>query len=232
MDRSPPCILVVEDEANIRSLLQRVLRGDGYEVEVCPSGEMALDFLKREPFDLLIVDIRLPGMTGIELLRRLRRSGSSIQVIVITGHASVETAVQALRGEAFDYLVKPFALNELRETVRQAIQTRPVPTPRPDVVCWRDLVINLTARKVWVGEREVELTNTEFEVLACLAGELGTVVPIEKLLRDVWSPDPSNHPSIRTVRSHIRRLRRKLGDNPRNPRFILNVWGLGYQLGK
>lgn len=232
MERSPPRILVVEDETHICTLLQRVLRGDGYDVQTCPSGELALEFLKQQPFDLLIVDIRLPGMTGIELLRRLRRVGSTIRVILITGHASVETAIQALRGEAFDYLVKPFALNELREVVRQAIETRPVVAPRPDVVYWQDLMVNLTARRVWVGEREVRLTHTEFELLACLAGEMGSVVPTEKLIEVVWNSAAVNRQSICTLRSYIRRLRRKLGDDASHPRFIWNIWGVGYQFGR
>jgi len=225
-------ILVVDDELDTRTLIADVLEEEGYDVRTCATAEQALALLDQEPFDLILSDIKMPGIDGIELLRRVRARGLDTFVILITAYASVETAVQALRGEAFDYLTKPFSLAELRQRVRHALRAKEEPHLRRHTVeHFEDLSIDYHARRVWVGEREVKLSNLEFRVLAYFFECLGRPVSSEELLREVWSVAAPGEYSSEGVRSLVHRLRRKLGDDGRRPRYIKNVWGVGYQLG-
>jgi DNA-binding response OmpR family regulator len=225
-------ILIVDDDVETCVLITDILEEDGYEIRFCVRGEEALDALKREHFDLVLTDIKMPRITGIDLLLHVRRMDLETEVILMTAYASLQTAVQALRGEAFDYLVKPLSLSELRQRVRQAMQTRPSATRRRAVMHCDDLSIDHNARRVWKGECEIKLTRLEFDVLAYLFGHQGCAVSRQRLLQEVWGCDASGERSIATVRSCIRRLRRKLKDDADNPHYIYNVWGVGYQLGE
>jgi two-component system response regulator ResD len=225
-------VLVVDDDADTCMLITDVLEEDGYEVRTCSSAEEALGIFRQEKFDLILSDIRMPEVTGLDLLRRIRRGGSHTKVILMTAYASVQTAVQAIRGEAFDYLVKPFSLNELRLQVRQALEARASEQPRHDVIHYENLSIDHSARRVWLDGGEVVLTAKEFDVLAYLADQIGCAVSLTKLLQEVWICTEPDDRTIATVRSCVRRLRQKLGDDARNPRFIFSAWGVGYQLGK
>jgi DNA-binding response OmpR family regulator len=224
-------VLVVDDDADTCMLITDVLEEDGYVVRTCSSGEQALDIVRQERFDLILSDIRMPEITGLDLLRRLRREGSNTKVILMTAYASVQTAVQALRGEAYDYLVKPFSLNELRQQVRHALEARSSEQLRHDIIHYETLSIDLSARRVWLEGMEVLLTPKEFDVLAYLANQRGCAVSATKLLEEVWPCAERDERAIATVRSCVRRLRQKIRDDARNPRFIFNAWGVGYQFG-
>lgn len=224
-------VLVVDDDQDTRELVVDVLRQEGYQIRSCATGEQAVALLAQETFDLILSDIKMPGITGVELLRHVRARGLDTIVILMTAYASVETAVQALRGEAFDYLIKPFSLPELRQRVRHALRIRNEPRVRHTVEHYQDLSIDYQARRVWVGEREVKLSNLEFRVLAYFFECMGRPVYPEELLDRVWSVAAPEECSSEGVRSMVHRLRRKLGDDGRNPRYIKNVWGVGYQLG-
>ncbi len=212
-------------------MVEEALEEEGYEVTICYSGSDALNLLERETFDLILSDIKMPRVTGIDLLRRVRQGGLSTRVILMTAYASVSTAIQALRGEAFDYLIKPFSLRELRQRVRQAIELSVSSRPRHDVMHCDGLSIDLNARRVWVNGREAMLTRLEFDILAYLFGRRGCAVSLEELLHDVWRCDNPDEGSLTAVRSCVHRLRQKIEDDVRSPRFILNIWGIGYQLG-
>jgi DNA-binding response OmpR family regulator len=232
LDQPSVRVLIVDDDLDTCALVEDILDEEGYKVTACHSGIDALSLLEQEPFDLILSDIKMPRVTGTDLLRYVRRKGLDTQVILMTAYASVSTAIQALRGEAFDYLIKPFSLNELRQRVRQAIELRVAKQPRHDVMYYEDLSMDFNARRVWAEGHEVLLTRLEFDILAYLFDHRGCAVSLEDLLREVWGCDDPDERSLATVRSCVRRLRQKIENDTHNPRFVLNVWGVGYQLGK
>jgi DNA-binding response OmpR family regulator len=231
VDQSAKRILVVEDDADTCALISDILEEDGYQIHSLMCAEEALGVLKQEQFDLVLSDIKLPRTSGIDLLLHMRRMRLDTPVILMTAYASLHTAVQALRGEAFDYLIKPFSLDELRQRVRHALQTQ-LSAARHAVLHYRDLMVDQNARRVWMGEREVKLTRLEFDVLAYLLEHQGCAASWQELIEQVWGCSGSNERSIATVRSCIRRLRQKIEDDAHDPQYILNVWGVGYQLGE
>jgi two-component system response regulator VanR len=230
LDPSSRQILIVDDDPDTCALIADVLRDEGYVVQPYLSGETALKSLERHRYDLILSDIRMPRITGIDLLLHVRRKQLGTEVILMTAYASLETAIQALQGEAFDYLIKPFSLPELRRRVREALERMPGEEASTGVIRLGDLTIDLNARRVWNGDREVELTRREYEVLAYLVVRRGCVVPSEDLIEKLWD-EKVNERTSSTLRSCIRRLRDKLGDDAQNPRYVKTVWGIGYQMG-
>lgn len=228
MAQSSKRILVVDDDPDTCALIVDVLTEDGYTVCSCLSGERALEALRQERFDLVLADIKMPRVSGFDLLGRIRDTGRDTKVIMMTAYASTESVIQALRNEASDYFVKPFSLADLRSRVHEALPEE----PGEGGLCYLDLRIVLDARRVWVGEREVELTRQEFDLLAYLFERLGCTVTWQELLERVWGIYEPKKENVGTLRSCIRRLRQKLGDDARNPRYIFNRWGEGYRLGE
>jgi DNA-binding response OmpR family regulator len=227
--RSCRRILVVDDDPDTCALIVDALKEEGYTISPYLNGERAREALERERFDLILADIKMPRVTGLDLLHYVRQMGLDTKFILMTAYASLETAIQALRGEAFDYLTKPFPLSELRQRVHEALPDSEQPGQG---LVYDDLRIDLNTRRVWHCQDEVELTRQEFDVLACLFQEQGCTVGWRELLQRVWGyTDPSKE-NIGTLRSCIRRLRLKLGDDGRHPRYIVNKWGEGYRLGQ
>jgi two-component system response regulator VanR len=222
-------ILVVDDDADTCTLIADILEDEGYRVHPCLTGERAIESLNHEQYDLILSDIKMPRVTGIDLLLHVRRMEIPTEVILMTAYASLQTAIEALRGEAFDYLVKPFSLNDLRQRVRQALEQ--VPDEPRGVHHFGKLTVDLNARRVYVNEREVHLTRREFDVLAYLVGKQSHVVPWEELFEKVWDRE-IDEGSNNAVRGIIRRLRQKLGDDAQEPAYIKTVWGVGHQLGE
>ena len=227
MTELPKRILVVDDDSDTCVLIMAVLEKDGHSLKLCMSGEEARDALEHERFDLILADIKMPRITGMDLLSYVRGMNLDTKFILMTAYASLDTAIQALRGEAFDYLIKPFSLTDLRRRVQQALDES-----KGKALCYLDLCINLNARRAWVGEREIELTRQEFGVLACLFEQQGCTVTWQELLQRVWDYRQPEKGDLNTLRSCIRRLRQKIGDDARSPRYILNRWGEGYRLGE
>jgi len=221
-------VLVVDDDKEICALISDILEDDGYYVCPCLTGEAALDVLTRDHFDLVLSDIKMPRVSGIELLLHIRRMNLDTQVILMTAYASVNSVIQALRGAAFDYLVKPFSLSELRQCVHQALEREPG-QPYGGVVYIDDLGVDLNARRVWQGDKQVELTRREFDVLVYLVTNRGRTVPWEELIQKVWAVEADTR-TAGTLRSCIRRLRTRLGDDAAGPRYIQNIWGVGYRV--
>lgn len=223
-------ILVVDDDADTCALIADILEDDGFRVRACLTGESAIAALKEEPYSLVLSDIRMPRVTGIDLLLYVRRMGLDTEVILMTAYASLQTAVQAVRGEAFDYLIKPFSLNDLRRRVREAMDRRPGEHPTTGVVHKDNLTVDLNSRRVWLNDVEIEVTRREFDVLAYLLVERGRVVPWEELIKKLWDDEPDERTAA-TLRSCVRRLRQKLSDDAGDPRYVKNVWGVGYSIG-
>jgi two-component system response regulator VanR len=221
-------VLVVDDEPDTRVLIWDILSEEGYEVHLCSGGEQALERLERRSFDLILADIKMPGMDGMELLTRARAKAPNTRVIMMTAYASIDTAIQAIREQAFDYLVKPFDLDDFRQRVSRALDSKNLSA----VMHYRDLTIDRQARWVWVADRKVSLTRLEFNTLAYLFEHAGYAVSTEDLLQDVWECEDTEERSVATVKSCVSRLRKKIGDDANDPRYIFNVWGVGYRLGE
>jgi len=227
----PGRVLVVDDDSDILQLIVEVLQDDGLQAQPCADGDRALKLLKQEAFDLVLADIKMPRMTGTDLLFQIRNLGLDTKVILMTAYASLETALQAVRGDAFDYLVKPFTLKELRRRVRHALQM-PKPAARlHETETYMDLTLDEDARKVRKRGREVPLTRLEFNVLAHLFRAQGQVVSVEELLQQNWPRQHALERNPSAVKSCIFRLRKKIEDDPCQPVYIHNVWGRGYQFG-
>jgi two-component system response regulator VanR len=223
-------ILIVDDDPDTCALIADILTDDGYRVQTCLSGESAIAALKQGTFRLVLSDIKMPRVTGIDLLLYVRRMELDTDVILMTAYASLQTAIQAVRGEAFDYLVKPFSLNDLRQRVREALDRQPGEKRTTGVIHQSDLTVDLNSRRAWCNETEIALTRREFDVLAYLLIENGRVVPWEELIERLWDDEPDER-TAGTLRSCIRRLRHKLDDDADSPRYIKNIWGVGYTVG-
>lgn len=232
MDQSPGRVLVVDDDSDTLQLIVEVLEEDGLNAQPCSDGERALRLLKQESFDLVLADIRMPRMTGTELLFQMRNLGLDTKVILMTAYATLETAVQAVRGDACDYMIKPFSLKELRRQVRRALEIPTQAVRLHEVLTYRDLTLDQDARKLRNAGREIALTRLEFNVLAHLFRSKGQVVSAEELLLQNWPRQHAHDRSLTAVKSCIFRLRQKIENDPRHPVYIRNVWGTGYQFGE
>ncbi len=228
MARFSKRVLVVDDEPDTRDLIWDILSDEGYEVDLCANGEQALTTLERKQFDLILADIKMPGMSGMELLTKVHAIAPDAKVILMTAYASLDTAIQAVREQAFDYLKKPFDLDQFRQRVQEAVEGQSPPV----TMHYLDLTINRQTRWAWVSKRKIKLTRLEFNVLAHLFIHRGHAVSHEELLREVWECDDTDERTVATVKSCVSRLRRKLGDDASAPRYIFNVWGVGYRLGE
>lgn len=226
-------VLAVEDEPLVRGLIVSVLQLEGYEVVEAADALTAVRVIAESPPDLVLLDLGLPGASGLELLAHLRRDGD-VPVIILTGAGSEEQRIAGLKEGADDYVVKPFSPGELVariETIlRRAQRTEAPEAPPADdaAVRFDGLVVDPRAREVHVEGRKVDLTAREFDLLHYLAGAPRQVFSREQLLRNVWGSstewqDPA------TVTEHVRRVRRKIEQDPDVPRWLMTVRGVGYR---
>ena len=221
-------ILVVDDEAGIRELVGAYLRNEGFEVDESADGEDALDRFRRTPPDLIVLDLRLPGIDGLDVLRQIRRT-SSVYVIVLTARSDETDTLIGLELGADDYITKPFSPRELVARVRAVLRRRRDDELEADEMMRFDgLVIDVDRREVAVDGEPVELTHLEFELLAAMAGSPGRVFTRRQLIERIWGWD--FYGDERIVDVHVRNLRKALGDPADQPRFIGTVRGVGYKL--
>ena len=216
-------ILVVEDEKSIADFVRRGLVLTGYEVDVAYDGEAALSLARERMPDLVILDLMLPGIDGVEICRRLR-AASDVPVIVLTARDSVADKVQGLDAGADDYLTKPFAFDELVARVRAALRRR---APSPDVLTLGDLVIRPASREVERAGRRIELTTREYDLLEYLARNAGRVVDKQAIFEKVWGYDFEGESD--TIKVYVSYLRKKL-NGPGERDLIRAVRGVGYIL--
>ncbi len=223
-------VLVVDDEPQIRRALRLVLRANGYEVSEVGTGEGALDALAIQQFELMILDLILPDMDGVEVCRRLRE-WSRLPVVVLSAHGEEEIKVRALDEGADDYVTKPFSAPELLARMRSAMRRAAVTTaPTTPVVrsAGGEVEIDLVRRQVTRAGQEVHLTPTEYDLLRVLTTEVGRVITHGNLLRSVMGRGYED--ATGTLRVHVASLRKKLEVNPARPRIILTEPGIGYRL--
>lgn len=214
-------ILVVDDEPPIVKLIRGYLEREGWGVIVAADGWQGLEVIRREKPDVVVLDLMLPGLDGIEVCRQLRTFSSAF-VIMLTAKSEEVDKLVGLAVGADDYMTKPFSPRELVARIKAILRRA-----RTSTVLASGLDLDVAGRIARVDGREVELTRTEFEILAALACEPGTVVDRAALLASVWGPGYSDD---HLVDVHVANLRRKLGDNPDDARFIETVRGFGYRL--
>ncbi len=218
-------ILVVEDEREIARMVQAYLIREGYQVEVAFDGESGWHKFHALKPDLVILDIMLPGMNGLELAQRIRRE-SAVPIIMLTARAEEADRVAGLEMGADDYVVKPFSLRELAARVR-AVLRRVEGVVGGEVLHAGPLTVDLAAREARFAGKLLDLTPTEFDLLAVLARHPGRVFTRRELLQALRDRTYATIP--RTVDSHIKNLRRKIEPDPENPVYILTVHGVGYK---
>src|SRR5690242_8715969 len=223
-DQAGGRVLIVEDDIDIADVLRRSLRNEGYEVRTSADGIEALDVAAGFVPDLVVLDLGLPGLDGVEVCRRLR-SESDVPILMLTARAETEDRVTGLDSGADDYLPKPFERSELLARIRALLRRRP-PRGSASIVVG-DLMLNPDTREVKRGDREIELTNREFELLEYLARNQKLVVSRERLLEDVWGYDPFEQTN--TIDVFISNLRRKL-ESGGEPRLLHTKRGAGYVL--
>jgi two-component system copper resistance phosphate regulon response regulator CusR len=218
-------ILVVEDEAKVANALREGLQGEGYDAVVARTGEEGFFRASAETFDLIVLDVMLPGRNGFEILRTLREKGGATPVLVLTARDAVEDRVVGLDSGADDYLVKPFAFAELLARIRALLRRG-----RPDQALRLQagpLEMDLLTRRVLRGDRELHLTTREYDLLQYLMRHHGHLVSREMLAQDVWKEEVRATPLDNVIDVHMARLRRKVDPVPL-PRLIHTVRGVGF----
>jgi DNA-binding response OmpR family regulator len=215
-------VLLAEDDASISEPLARALRREGYEVEVREDGPTALDAGNAGGIDLVVLDLGLPGMDGLEVARRLRAEGHTVPILILTARADEVDTVVGLDAGADDYVTKPFRLAELLARVRALLRRGTA-----EGSAAHGVRIDPDARRAWHGEVELDLTTKEFDLLWILLRDAGKVVTREQIMREVW--DAKWWTSTKTLDMHISWLRRKLGDDAHSPRYITTVRGVGFR---
>jgi DNA-binding response OmpR family regulator len=253
-------ILIVDDEDNIRTGLRAVLTKDGHEVKDVASGEEALPVLERFPCEVAIVDIRMPGMSGVDLLHEIRSRWPFLSVVLLTGHGTLDTAMAAIKEGAHDYLLKPAQADAIRKAVASALTTTrrnreqaqlmeslrsglqrlgelpadPAQTPAQELerraIVVGDLVINVQAYEVRRDEELISLTPSEFQLLVVLASRPGEVIDYVSLVKMSLEYEAEPWEAKELIKRHVFALRKKIEPDPSSPRYIQNVRGIGYRL--
>ena len=214
-------VLLAEDDPAISEPLARALRREGYDVDVREDGAEALEGAKDNP-DLVLLDLGLPKVDGLEVCRRLRAEGRTIPVLILTARADEVDTVVGLDAGADDYVTKPFRLAELLARVRALLRRNSSDIPTGELVR-----IDSDGRRAWFRGQELQLTAKEFDLLRVLVREQGKVVSREQLMREIW--DTAWFGSTKTLDMHISVLRRKLGDDASHPSYITTIRGVGFR---
>jgi two-component system response regulator MprA len=220
-------ILVVDDDSHITSALRRTLAYEGYQVSVAVNGAEALSIARTKPPDVVILDLMLPGVDGLEVCRRLRASGDAVAVLMLTARDAIADRVAGLETGADDYLVKPFALEELLARIKALLRRRNPPGVAREVLCFADLELDTATRQARRGMRTIELSTTEYELLTLFLRNPRVVLTRIVLMDRIWGRDFEGGPNVLEV--YIGHLRSKL-EQQGEKRLIQTVRGAGYVL--
>ena len=218
-------ILIVDDEPLIVKGLKFSLEQEGYETDCAYNGEEALEKYHRGSFDIILLDVMLPGISGTEVCHRIRQE-SMIPIIMLTAKSADEDKIEGLTEGADDYLTKPFNVVELKARMKNLLRrTEGTPLPQSDVITAKELVIDKAKRTVTANGTDIDLTAKEFDILVLLITNPGKVFRREDLLELIWKDYSGD---IRTVDVHIRRLRQKIEGDQNAPEYVYTKWGVGY----
>lgn len=230
-------VLIVEDSRPMQRTLRRLFESDSLQVQVAPDGPSGLELFRRQLPCVVVLDLKLPGISGKELCREFKSFAASVPIVVLSANSEVEDKVLLLELGADDYVTKPFSPKELLARVRRAMRrSEPFPqttsqmTTKPmtrEILIFGDARVDFTSMEATRAGKPITLTTQEFKLLKYLASSPGRVISREELLNEVWGYQ--NYPSTRTVDNHILRLRQKLEPEPASPRFLLTMHGAGYK---
>jgi DNA-binding response OmpR family regulator len=227
-------VLVVEDERNIRDLVCLHLGVEGLSCVAAASGIEAMEYARSQPFDLMVLDLMLPGLDGLSVCRAVRRDtiNRDVPILMLTARREEADTVLGLESGADDYLTKPFGVRELVARARALLRRGPRAAAAPagdgsKPLAYRDIGIDPARRRVRIGDRDVDLTAQEFQLLYVLLSNPGIVFSREALLQRVWKDD--TFVTVRSVDTLVKRLRRKIEADSANPSVVLTVWGTGYK---
>jgi len=227
---TPPTIrvLVVDDEQAIRRALRTPLTELGFEMSEAPRGEIALDMLRSEQFDAVLLDVNMPGIGGIETLRRMRTMVPRMPILMLTVRDREEEKVNALELGADDYVTKPFGVRELVARIRAAVRRVHAPVRAEDALIEIGEIVLVPARRsVTKRSQPIHLTRKEFDILHCLMSRAGRVVTYARLLTAVWGADCREE--VEYLRTFVRQLRKKIEDDPAHPLYLLTDIYVGYR---
>jgi len=232
-DSTPLHLLVVDDDDRIRGLLQKFLCRNGYIVSMAADAARARRLLQGLEFDLIVLDVMMPGEDGVSLVRSLRAEGQTVPVLLLTARGEAENRIDGLEAGADDYLVKPFDPRELLLRINAILRRRPQPL-KPTMVPGRSLILGplryeIERGEMWMGDLQVRLTSTEAALMRIFAASPGEVLTREALVAEMGA-DEGQSASERAVDVQITRLRRKLEADPRQPRYLQTIRGEGYRL--
>jgi len=225
---SRPTILVVEDEELMRRVLHVALRNQGYDVVDAATGNQALQRIRAHPPDVIILDLGLPDMDGVQVASQVREE-HQIPIIVLSARGEEKHQIRALDAGANDYVTKPFREGELMARIRAALRSASH-VPDRNVLRVGELRIDALQRRVFLKGTEVTLTPTEFKLLHVLVGEAGRVLSHSHLLREVWGP--SHADELQYLRVYVKQLRKKIEDDPAQPQRLLTTPGVGYRFAR
>jgi two-component system KDP operon response regulator KdpE len=222
----PPRILIVDDEPNILGTLAPLLRARGYEVFTAMNGRAAIEAADRDKPDLIVLDLGLPDLDGVEVCRQVR-GGSTVPIVVLSARGAEGDKVRALDVGADDYVTKPFGAEELLARIRAALRRSDAPSPPSEPIVRGSLVIDRERFRVLRDDEEVRLTPKEFELLTYLAQHPGRVLTHRTILKAIWGPNAVDQPEH--LRVLVGSLRKKIEANPSTPRYILTEPWVGYR---
>ena len=224
-----PTILIVEDEVELAQVLRDYLEKAGFRVQTAANGTTAVSTFRHAPADLVILDLNLPGLDGLDVARELRRN-SSVPIIMATARVEESDRLVGLELGADDYIIKPYSPREVVARVRAVLRRAQGAAAPPEIVRARDIEVDRVRHRVTIGTRTVELTPMEFELLAAVAGQPGRVFTRAQLLEATQGSAFEGYE--RTIDAHIKNLRSKIEPDPRLPQYVLTVFGVGYRFAE
>ena len=231
MSPSQGRVLIVDDEVSIRRAVHNTLQGMGFQVEEASSGEAALRLVRESQFDVVLLDINMPGMGGIAACREMRKSAPRLAILMLTVRDSEEDKVAALDAGADDYITKPFNVRELAARIRAAVRRASLSQADPDaVIRIGSIELDPARRLVRKGGERIHVTPKEFDLLHYLMSHAGLPIMHARLLREVWGPEYGGE--LEYLRTFVRQLRKKLEDDPAEPAYLLTDSHVGYRFAE
>ena len=224
----PISVLVVDDEPALRKVIRASLAASGFQVEECGTGREAVGVVQQHAFDLVLLDVNMPGMGGVETCRKIRELAPRTGILMVTVRDAEEDKVLALEAGADDYVTKPFRFRELVARMGAVFRRTHAPaTSGPAIISIGSLKIDLGRRMLWKGRDELHLSPKEFDLIAFLMKNQGAPLTHARLLRAVWGPEYGNE--LEYLRSYVRMLRKKIEDDPAQPEYLLTEPWVGYR---